>query len=80
MNSEGEVGGSPLYGQVPSCSQDIGLCILLYLLTEILYVSWTTCIVSLLKKKKVFIELVTILLLLYAFSFFGCKACGILVP
>ena len=33
-----------------------------------------------LKKKNVFIELVTILLLLYAFSSSGCEACGILVP
>ena len=29
---------------------------------------------------KVFIESVTILLLFYIWGFFGCKACGILVP
>ena len=29
---------------------------------------------------KVFIEFVTILLLFYVFSFFGCEACGILAP
>ena len=29
---------------------------------------------------KVFTELVTVLLLLFTFWFFGCEACGILAP